>query len=155
MRKSITSEVTLVQKSWARYILKIGESYRKNENFENITKSMIEELYKFSNEEIVFKPTLAKETNFRFTLDEVLSYFLGNDKNFPEDKGFAIKEWTDIIFNNLKIKRIGNYIISVGLYYFVDKNNTKLKVEYTFIYEKDKKEGLKIVLHHSSLPFSG
>ena len=155
MSKTITSQVELAQKSWARYILKIGASYRKNENFQDLTKSMIEELYKFDHDEIIFKPTLAQETNFRFSSEEVLSYFLGNNKNFPEDEGFAIKEWTNIIFNNLKIKKIGNLIISVGLYYFVDKNNTKLKVEYTFVYESDKREELKIILHHSSIPFAG
>ena len=155
MNYKIITRVEFAQKCWANYILRIGNLYRKKKNFEDLTNSMIEELYKFSDEEIIFKPTLAKEKNFRFRVDEVLSYFLGNNKNFPEDKGFAIKEWKDIKFKNLKIKQIGNIVISVGLYTFVDKKNTKLKVEYTFIYEKDKTDNLKIILHHSSIPFTG
>ena len=154
MSKFIVSQVESAQKKWSEYILQIGNAYRKNEDFQEVTNSMLKELYKFSDDGIIFKPTLANKINFRFQLDEVISYFLGNNKDFPEDKGFAIKEWTRIYFHNSKIKQVGNLTISVGLYYFVDQNDTELEVEYTFIYEKIENEGLKIILHHSSIPFS-
>jgi hypothetical protein len=42
----------------------------------------------------------------------------------------------------------------MGNYLFTDLNGDKTKVEYTFAYIKDDSEELKIILHHSSLPYS-
>jgi hypothetical protein len=36
---------------------------------------------------------------------------------------------------------------------FIDKNNRTVRVDKSFGYVRDKNENLKIVLHHSSLPF--
>ena len=41
----------------------------------------------------------------------------------------------------------------MGNYFFTDNNGDKTKVEYSLVYKKNDKGDLKIILHHSSLPF--
>ena len=42
--------------------------------------------------------------------------------------------------------------MAMGNYFFTDQNGDKTKVEYSFVYKKVG-NSLKIILHHSSLPF--
>jgi len=44
--------------------------------------------------------------------------------------------------------------LAMGNYFFTDLEGNKTKVEYTFAYIKGDTGELKIILHHSSLPFS-
>ena len=44
--------------------------------------------------------------------------------------------------------------LAMGNYFFTDLNGNKTKVEYTFAYIKHDIGDLKIILHHSSLPYS-
>ena len=50
--------------------------------------------------DVLFKPTLAAVEQFRPTFDEALSYFVASNNACPEDKGFAIKGWTSVRFEN-------------------------------------------------------
>ncbi len=43
--------------------------------------------------------------------------------------------------------------LSMGNYYFTTKDGSEVKVEYTFGMERMDDGTLKIVLHHSSLPY--
>jgi hypothetical protein len=47
-----------------------------------------------------------------------------------------------------------NIATAMGNYYFKDKSGEKIKVEYTLVYIKRTREEIKIVLHHSSLPYN-
>ena len=42
----------------------------------------------------------------------------------------------------------------MGNYYFTDLEGVKTKVEYTFVYKQNNEGDLKIILHHSSLPYT-
>jgi len=42
----------------------------------------------------------------------------------------------------------------MGNYFFTGTDGDETKVEYSFGYTKDEDGNLKIVLHHSSLPYS-
>ncbi len=50
---------------------------------------------------VLFKPTLTSEIPFRTTLEGALSYFVGENDDFPEDidNGFALKPWESIAFD--------------------------------------------------------
>ncbi len=41
----------------------------------------------------------------------------------------------------------------MGNYFFTDSSNNEIKVEYTFVYIKRGDGDIKIILHHSSLPY--
>ena len=47
-----------------------------------------------------------------------------------------------------------NIATAMGNYYFKDKSGKKIKVEYTLVYIKRNRGEIKIVLHHSSLPYN-
>ena len=83
-----------------------------------------------------------------------MSYFVGGNGEYPEDKGFAIHPWTKVRFENAATFLHGDYAVAIGNYFFTQTDGTEVKVEYTFGYIKHENGNLKINLHHSSLPFS-
>ena len=97
---------------------------------------------------------MAVSQQFRSSKNEFISYFLGQNNVCKEDKGFAIKNWKSIKFENYKIVDLDKYVISMGNYFFEDENNKSLKVEFTFGFIKINNNELKINLHHSSLPYN-
>ena len=155
VNKEIIDLVTATQQKWGNLVIEIGNAYKKNESLENLTSDLLHNIYAFNHCEVLFKPTLAKNNQFRTTKDEFLSYFLGQNKVCDEDSGFAIKGWKSIEFENFKITEQNNQLLAMGNYYFKDNEDKILKVEYTFGFIKVNSEELKINLHHSSLPYNG
>ncbi|MAR63500.1 MAG: hypothetical protein CMP43_00695 [Rickettsiales bacterium] len=155
VNKEIIDLVTATQQKWGNLVIEIGNAYKKNENLENLTSDLLHNIYAFNHCEVLFKPTLAKNNQFRTTKDEFLSYFLGQNKVCDEDSGFAIKGWKSIEFENFKITEQNNQLLAMGNYYFKDNEDKVLKVEYTFGFIKVSNKELKINLHHSSLPYNG
>ena len=146
--------VNITQKKWADMVLKIGNAYREKVNLDDLVNELLHGIYAFDHCNILFKPTLAKHDQFRSTKEEFISYFLGQNKVCREDKGFAIKNWRSIKFENFKIVNHNDQLISMGNYYFEDDNNKILKVEYTFGFIKISPDQLRINSHHSSLPYN-
>ena len=146
--------VNITQKKWADIILEIGKAYKQKINLDNLIFELLNNVYAFNQGEVIFKPTLAKQNQFRSTKDEFISYFLGQNKVCEEDSGFAIKSWESIEFENYKIIEYNNYLLSMGNYYFEDDQKKLLKVEYTFGFIKISESDLRINLHHSSLPYN-
>ena len=155
VNKEIIDLVTSTQQKWGNLVIEIGNAYKKNQSLENLTSDLLHNIYAFNHCEVLFKPTLAKNNQFRTTKDEFLSYFLGQNKVCDEDSGFAIKGWKSIEFENYKITEQNNQLLAMGNYYFKDNEDKILKVEYTFGFIKVNSEELKINLHHSSLPYNG
>lgn len=151
--KEIENLVLTTQQKWANIVLEIGEAYRKNIDLEDLVYELLHKVYAFDFGGVIFKPTLAKEKQFRSTKKEFESYFLGQNNECEEDVGFAIKKWKSIKFENYKIIELNNYFLSMGNYYFADDNKS-LKVEYTFGFIMTENNELRINLHHSSLPYS-
>ena len=146
--------VNITQKKWADMVLKIGNAYREKVNFDDLVNELLHEIYAFDHCNILFKPTLAQHDQFRSTKEEFISYFLGQNNVCKEDKGFAIKNWRSIKFENFKIVNHNDQLLSMGNYYFKDDDNGILKVEYTFGFIKISPDQLRINLHHSSLPYN-
>ena len=71
---------------------------------------------------------------------------------FLLDSGFALNPWVSVEFENDSINVVGDVGIAMGNYFFTDQNGDQTKVEYSFVYKKVG-DSLKIILHHSSLPF--
>lgn len=145
-------EVELIQNDWSDSLLELATLHQKNIDISNQTSDFIDRLYFYDFGDVLFKPTLASQTQFRKTKEGALSYFIGNNNKFPEDSGFALKSWTNIIWENSSIKIIGNIALAMGNYYFIN-NKGKLKVEFSFVYKKDENNNLRIILHDSHLPY--
>ena len=151
---SITKEdVMKAQDAWAAGIVNISKAYIDKGDYKAVAKKHIEDLYAYGKTEVLFKPTLAADDQFRETFDEALSYFVGGV--VPEDKGFAIKPWKNARFDGEQhIAIYGDYAVSMGNYFFTPADGgAEQKVEFTFGYIKDANGDLRINVHHSSLPF--
>ena len=140
------------QNKWASGIVEIGKTKNNFKESVSVAKKFINELYDFENGNVQFKPTKASEKQFRNDFESALSYFIGNNTGFSEDSGFALNPWISVEFENDSLNVYDDIGIAMGNYFFTDQNGDKTKVEYSFVYKKVG-NSLKIILHHSSLPF--
>ncbi|MDJ0641765.1 MAG: phosphoribosyl-AMP cyclohydrolase [Erythrobacter sp.] len=148
-------EVTAAQQAWGEGIVAIGQVFTEEGDFSARASEHITTHYAYGEDAtILFKPTLAAEDQFRETTEEALSYFVGTEGT--EDGGFAIAPYTAVRWENngTVISDSGDMAVAMGNYFFTGTDGNETKVEYSFAYEKDENGDLKIVLHHSSLPFS-
>mgnify|MGYP001163469763 FL=1 len=146
------SEILEAQKLWSDGIINIGKLKNDSSNLIAFTKQFLKKNYDFDNG-VQFKPTKASKNQFRNDIESALSYFLGDNNKYPEDKGFALEPWLDVEFINDSIKFYDNICIAMGNYFFTKVSGEKVKVEYSFAYKKNKNL-VKIILHHSSIPFA-
>ncbi len=144
-------QVTAIQDAWGEGIVNIGKIHTDNGDYRGAATDHINTFYAYEEGEVLFKPTLAAEDQFRGTFDEALSYFVGGD--IAEDSGFAIAPYTNVRWENEGTIISGNTAMSMGNYFFKKTDGSEVKVEYTFGFEQMENGELKIVLHHSSLPF--
>ena len=146
-------DIIKAQKEWSEGIIKMGEISDNRESLELFVSDFLDRLYNF-DDQVLFKPTKARDIQFRNDKKSAISYFIaGNDRECDEDTGFALSNWSKITFKNKDIILGNKYAIAMGNYTF-ENNNSKVKVEFSFGYIKV--SGLvKINLHHSSIPFQG
>lgn len=149
----ITKEDVLqAQNDWSNSFLEIVSLHQNNINISKATSDFIDRLYYYEIGEVLFKPTLASEIQFRKTKEGALSYFIGNNNNFSEDSGFALKSWSYIKWENSSVKIFDDIALAMGNYFFTN-NEGVLKVEFSFVYKKDQNDKLRIILHDSHLPY--
>ena len=148
--KNLISEY---QTKWANGIVELGKTKGDIVNSKKLATDFINSLYDFKNGTVQFKPTKASEFQFRNDFDSALSYFIGSNPSFAEDAGFALNPWVDVEFKNDSVNVFDNLGLAMGNYFFTDLEGEKTKVEYSFVYKREG-ESLKIILHHSSLPYS-
>ena len=90
MTISINKETILdAQRAWGEGIVAISQTHRDGGDFTARAKEHINTLYAYGFADVLFKPTLAAEKQFRGTFDDALDYFIG--KEGSEDSGFGIK----------------------------------------------------------------
>lgn len=145
-------KVTAFTTAWGEGIVKIGAVHTDGGDYTSAAREHIENFYAYGQETVLFKPTLAAEDQFRGTFDEALSYFVGG--SIAEDGGFAIAPYTNVRWENEGTIINGDTALSMGNYFFTTTDGSEVKVEYTFGIEQMADGELKIVLHHSSLPFT-
>ena len=91
-------QVIDAQIAWGEGIVAIASTHTSGGDFTTRASEHIDTLYAYGLSDVMFKPTLAREDQFRETFDEALSYFIGTEGT--EDSGFAIKGWTDVRWEN-------------------------------------------------------
>lgn len=155
-KKCITEqEVVEAQEAWGDGIVKIGKAFSSKGDYRKAAADHINKYYAYNQSLVLFKPTLAADKQFRASFDGALSYFVGGHDSYPEDKGFAIKPWTKVRWENHGI--VNNacaMAVAMGNYYFTPKGSKKeVKVEYTLGYMRDEKGDLRIAVHKSAMPY--
>ena len=145
-------DVNLAQQAWGSGIVAISQSHSNGGDYVGVGRNHVQSLYAYGLTNVLFKPTLASIEQFRPDFESALSYFVASNNACPEDKGFAIKGWTKVRFENSDVILNENTAIAMGNYFFTDPDGSDVKVEYTFGYLKDDEGKLRIQVHHSSMP---
>lgn len=146
------ADVVAAQKTWGEGIVAISKVHSDGGDYTARATQHINDLYAYQLGDVMFKPTLAAEDQFRENFDEALSYFVGREGT--EDGGFAISGWTNVRWQNNAVYTDSDSAMAMGNYWFTGPDGSETKVEYTFGYVLDENGNLRINLHHSSLPFS-
>lgn len=152
------AEVVAAQKAWCQALLDINATYDKEGHAaaKALAGKIIDAAYGYQYGAVLFKPTLTvKPQTFRTTREGALAYFVGGDPNYPQDKGFALKGWTKCEPENAAVFLAGDTATSMGKVHFTAKDGKVTSVDKTWQYVKDDAGKLRIVLHHSSLEYTG
>ncbi|MBK64418.1 MAG: phosphoribosyl-AMP cyclohydrolase [Euryarchaeota archaeon] len=147
-------DVEKAQRAWAEGIVSIATAHTTGIDYVERARTHIKSLYAYDISPVLFKPTLAINIQFRSTFEGALSYFVAGNDEYPEDKGFAIKGWTNVRFENEGIILNETSAIAMGNYFFMTPEGDEVKVEFSFGYIVDSGGSLRINLHHSSIPAS-
>lgn len=151
------AEVLAAQRAWGDALVRISTQYDQEglKKAKATAAAIIDAAYGYQMGPVLFKPTLTQvPQTFRLTREGALAYFVGDDPAFPKDKGFALKGWRQVEVHNAGIHIHGDVATSMGKVTVIDKNGQKTTVDKTWQFKKDDAGQLRIVLHHSSLPYS-
>ena len=146
--------IEAAQQAWGEGIVKIASAHTAGEDYTQVAQNHVDSLYAYGITPVLFKPTLAAEQQFRSTFDDALSYFVASNNACSEDKGFAIKGWTAVRFDNVDVFTEGKVGMAMGNYFFTTPEGDEVKVEYSFGYILDDAGAVRINLHHSSMPYA-
>ena len=143
--------------AWGDGLLEISGSYEKSgiERATSVAGGMLDRLYGFNLGPVLFKPTLSGGSQtFRLTREGALSYFVGQNPDYPHDSGFGIKFWRKVSADPSAIFIDETVAMWMGWVTFIDRNEQVTKVEKSWGYKLDDKDHVRIILHHSSLPYN-
>ena len=114
------AEVLAQQAAWSQAVINIGAAYTntsgsylvKQAAASAVATSVIASAYNYNLGPCFFRPTLTNTPyTFRNDAAGALSYFVGPDNNpsgpasgsnpnYPDDTGFALNGWNNVVFNN-------------------------------------------------------
>ncbi|WP_198669896.1 hypothetical protein [Cognataquiflexum aquatile] len=153
-------EVNAAQQAWCDALVKIGQTKEEGGDYRKVAEQVLSEAYNYDYGKVFFKPTLAfGDQTFRNDKKGALSYFVGGDPDFPNDKGFALTPWVKARYDNAGsdnqgIQIYGSVAITMGNVWVTDKEGNETMVEKTWVFKKGIDGKLRIIVHKSSLPFN-
>jgi hypothetical protein len=158
VNRSITeSEVLAAQKAWGEALVAISTTYDTKGIAEAkaLAEKVIDSAYGYQFGTVLFKPTLtvAPQT-FRTSRAGALAYFVGGDPAFPMDQGFALNGWRSVEIKNAGVFVAGDTATTMGNVMITNKDGKVTTVDKTWQFFKDDNGKLRIILHHSSLPYT-
>lgn len=145
--------VEQTQREWVAALVSIGAAHQ-NGTAAARAGEVLDRYYDFGGAGVVFKPTLTSgEQTFRLTREGALAYFVGGNPNFPGDSGFALTGYRSGEVSLAGFVSSGNVAVAVGNIEIVAPDGSRVKVDKTFGYRMADDGRLRIISHHSSLPF--
>lgn len=151
-------EVLAAQQRWCDALVEIARTHRNQGHAaaKALAERVIDSAYGYQMGAVLFKPTLTiNPQTFRTTRAGALSYFVGGDPAFPQDTGFALKDWRSCAVDNAAIFIAGDSAFSMGKVHLTAADGSVTSVDKTWGYVKDDAGALRIVVHHSSLEYGG
>lgn len=152
---NITEEMVInAQKAWAESLLKISKTHMEGGDYKKVAQEVLDKGYNYKNGIVLFKPTLTTgEQTFRLDEEGALAYFIGGNPKYKDDSGFALKGWVKYVVVNKGIILNGSTAITMGNIILTDKKGNEVMVDKTWGFKMNELGELKIILHHSSLPY--
>jgi len=150
------TEVKAAQEAWGKALIQISDDYASGglAKAKATANAVLDAAYGYNMGVVLFKPTLTHgQQTFRTTKAGALAYFVGDDKAFPSDKGFALGGWKKYEYRNAGVFINGDLALTQGHVMLTNKDGQVTTVDKTWGFKKDEKGQLRLVLHHSSLPF--
>ena len=159
MIKMAINEEQLMQArvAWGDGMIAISEAYDGSgiKLARGVANGLLDDVYGFELGPVLFKPTLSGGAQtFRPTKEGALSYFVGHNPTYPSDNGFGIKSWHEIKSETCAAFIDEDVAMWMGWVTLTDKNGHSVVVDKSWGYKKLRNEALKIVLHHSSMPYN-
>ena len=149
-------EVRQAQEAWGAALIQISQDYSEGglAKAKATAEAVLNQAYGYGHGPVLFKPTLATgETTFRITQEGALSYFVGDNPDFG-DSGFALYGWQEYSFDNAAVYINGDLALTMGHVHLINEAGERTTVDKTWGFKKDDQGDLRIVLHHSSLPYT-
>jgi hypothetical protein len=150
------SDVLLAQAAWGDALVAISRAHSEKglQAAREAAGKALDVAYGYDLGAVLFKPTLAHGAQtFRVTRQGALAYFVGGDPAYPDDTGFALKDWTSYRNENAAIFIDGQTATVMGKVHLTNAEGAVTTVDKTWQYRKDDQGRVRIVTHHSSLPF--
>lgn len=150
------TELAEVRTFWGDGLIAMSKAYEKQgiDGAHGVAQDFLDAAYGYNLCAVLFKPTMASgEQTFRLTRKGALSYFVGHDPDFPLDHGFGLKGWRKVTSESAAHIFEGDLALWMGQMSMTDKEGQITKVDKSFGYKRDADGRLRIVLHHSSLPY--
>ena len=142
--------------AWGDALIAIAKAYDSEgiDGARPVAEAVLDSAYGYDLGPVLFKPTLASGAQtFRPTRKGALSYFVGHDSDFPLDSGFALKGWRHVTSESSAHFIEGDVALWMGRVDMTDKEGQVTSVDKSFGYKMDAEGAMKIILHHSSLPY--
>mmetsp|Transcript_16294 Transcript_16294/g.35685 ORF Transcript_16294/g.35685 Transcript_16294/m.35685 type:complete len:786 (+) Transcript_16294:71-2428(+) len=153
------TEVEHAQQAWADALIDIAAHHRdpdlSGDGYKDLASKFVDTLYAYATHSVLFSVPEFPERQFRISAAGAVSYLIGGNAEFPEDDGFALRNWKSVRFENAGISQSGGEALAMGHYFFTDTDDAETKMEYSFGYIRDSEGALRINLHHWSMPFAG
>lgn len=147
-------EVQAAQRDWCKALLAIAAESKRGGDARVVAENVLSTAYNYEQGPVLFKPTLTHgEQTFRMDKRGALAYFVGGDETYPNDTGFARKPWVECRAEVAGIHAATGATVAMGNVHLTDADGAQVKVDKTFGYVRGKAGELRIVLHHSSLPY--
>ncbi|MBA3397470.1 MAG: hypothetical protein H0T89_32895 [Deltaproteobacteria bacterium] len=147
-------DVEAAQRSWCAALIEIGHLGATGGNAMATATDVLSKAYDYDSGTVLFKPTLTfGAQTFRTTKQGALAYFVGGDSSHPDDSGFALKQWVKCDAKVIGVVAHGDMAIAMGNVHLEDAKGNKVTVDKSFGYLRHDDGSLRIVLHHSSLPY--
>lgn len=154
---TITSEDLLLARTiWGNHKITISKAFEDGgiDAARAAARAHLDTNYGYELGPVLFKPTMASgEQTFRTTKEGALAYFCGHSDEYPLDGGFAIMGWRAMTSETAAEFIQGDIAMWMGWISLTNKDGSVTKVDKSFGYKRDENGVLRIVLHHSSLPY--
>ncbi|REG82828.1 hypothetical protein [Marinomonas pollencensis] len=140
--------------TWCDNVVKVGKVYAEGGDAQAVSLQVLSDNYDYDNGHVLFKPTQTfGEQTFRPTKEGALSYFVGGNSEFPNDKGFKLKPWVKVWYSKEDLILHNDLAIVQCNVHFIGSDDSHIFVNKSFVFRECDDGKVRIILHQSSLPY--